>query len=294
MLLGAISITFGRVALRIGSVEIYWYGVFVALAFLTALTIMHWQAAKRGLPGQRVADLTIPAILGGLGGARLLYVITRWHEFRDQPLRIFAIRDGGLVFYGGFAGAALAVYLTVRWMKLDVGKTADVIGIALPAGQAVGRWACLLNGCCFGCPVTAGPALLYRPDGAVYATQVAQGIIPPDTANHLPRPVVPVQLYQSLTNLVLFAILLALAPRCRRPGTVFALYLTLYPLGRFINEFNRGDYMSRWMGLTPAQVVSLAVFPAGIALLLWLNRGAADNAPQPPETDQAGSDARRD
>ena len=126
------------------------YGILSQSAFWQA-----WTASRRavldGLPPQAVADIGPWLIAGGLIGARLLYVITFWEaEFSGQPwTHLFNIRQGGLVFYGGFIGAVLMGMIYLRKNRLPSLKMADALAHSIALGHAFGRLGCLMTGCCF-------------------------------------------------------------------------------------------------------------------------------------------------
>ncbi len=243
------------VAFQIGNFTIYWYGILSAAGFLVAL----WTASKRGwregLAPTVLMDLGPWLIVGGVIGARALYVISYWKEFfADKPLwEIFMLRHGGLVYYGGLMGAAAATILFVRRRRLALWKVADVLAPSIALGHAFGRIGCLMNGCCYG-RVTSLPWAIHFPS----------------SHETYPAGVHPTQLYESLLNLGLCAALAWLHPRKKFDGQVFAFYLVGYALLRAFVEAFRGDYRAfYWSGiLTSAQLVSLATLAAGF-MLLW-------------------------
>ena len=96
--------------------HLYSYGLLVALGFLGAIWLAGWRSRKEGEDPERVLDLCFWIIVGSIAGARLLYVLLSLREYLYRPLSIFAIWEGGLVFYGGFAaGAAVAWFYTRRY-----------------------------------------------------------------------------------------------------------------------------------------------------------------------------------
>jgi phosphatidylglycerol---prolipoprotein diacylglyceryl transferase len=246
-----------KVAFQFGSFAIYWYGVFVALGFLAGI----WTAARRapyqGLAAERVVDLGPWLIVGALVGARALYVISYWQEeFRQAPWwEIFMFRKGGLVFYGGFIGAAAACLIYTRARRLPLLKVADVMAPSIALGHCFGRLGCLMNGCCYGRPCDLPWAIRY-----------------PSGHESFPLPVHPTQIYESLLNLALYGALAWFYRRRKIEGQVFAAYLVGYALLRFAVEFFRGDYPVRYLGgwTTPAQLFSLVILGIGLALWQWL------------------------
>ena len=112
------------IALNLGPLSIHWYGVMMALAFVAGL----WTASRRGLregvAAEKIVDLGPWLIIGAVVGARTLYVISYWREFFEgKPIaEIFMVWKGGLVYYGGLIGAALACILYTRLKKLPLWK----------------------------------------------------------------------------------------------------------------------------------------------------------------------------
>ena len=253
-----------RIALQLGPITIYWYGVFVSMGFILAYLVMHWKAKKTNFPQHKVSDLCFAAMLGGILGARLFYVLLNYDDYLKNPAEIIRIDHGGLVFYGGLFGAGITGVWLVRKIGLNGWAVADLFALALPLGQAVGRIGCFINGCCFGKPSASWFAYRYPADSSVWTTQVHNHLIASDANECL--PVLPVQLFQSGINLVIWGILLIIAPKVTRKGQLFSWYIILYSIGRFLNEFNRGDYVRYYWGLTVSQVICLLLLPLGIYL----------------------------
>jgi len=232
----------------------------VALGFLAGL----WTAGRRGLregiPAERVHDVGPWIIVGTIVGARALYVATYWREeFAGKPFfEIFAVYHGGLVYYGGLIGAALAGILYTRLKKVPLWKLADVLAPSIALGHVFGRIGCLLNGCCYG-RVCSLPWAIHFPQGH----------------ETYPHGVHPTEIYESLLNLCLYGALAWLYRRKKFDGQVFGTYLMCYAVLRSFVEMFRGDYppyqyLGGWM--TPAQVVSIGIFVVGLILLILLPR----------------------
>ncbi len=256
------------IALQLGSLTIYWYGVLVAAGFLAGLWTAGRRAPLAGVVGDKIADLGPWLIVGAVLGARTLYVVSYWNEqFAGGTLwDIFNIRRGGLVYYGGLVGAALACILYARWKKLPLWRLADILAPSVALGYVFGRIGCLMNGCCYG-RACALPWAIRFPEGhETHPVGLAA------------TPVHPTQIYDSLLNLALYAGLALLFRRRRFDGQVFAAYLMGYALTRSFVEMFRGDYTDAHLhaGLTPAHLIGIAIFTAGVVLFLVLRqRGAA-------------------
>ena len=255
------------IAFYLGSLPVRWYGVMMAAAFLAGL----WTATRRGrlvnVSGEVISDVVLWLMLGSIVGARFVYVTTYWkQEFASQPFsEVFMIQHGGLVYYGGLIGATIAglIYLTVK--KLPVWKIADVLAPSIALGSVFGRIGCLLNGCCYG-----------------YACQLPWAIQFPATHETHGDPVHPTEIYDALLNLILYFALAWWFRRRKFDGQIFAGYLIGYAIFRSIAEHFRGDYPTDHVhaGLTSAQLLSLPMLAAGLALMFWLSR-------RPPPTQPA-------
>jgi phosphatidylglycerol:prolipoprotein diacylglycerol transferase len=249
-------------AFNLNGFIIYWYGLLVAIGFLAGLWTASRRAPLTGVPSEQVADIGPWLILGAVVGARLLFVISYWDEqFAGAPFwEVFMIRKGGLVFYGGFLGAAAAHILYCRIKRLPIWKLADVLAPSIALGYCFGRFGCLMNGCCYG-KVSSLPWAIQFPSG--HETH--------------PEMLHPTQAYEVLAGLALYLGLAKLYRRKQFDGQVFALYVIGYSVLRFLGEFFRGDYGQRltWGWATPAQPLALSLLVAGGALygcLLWLRR----------------------
>ena len=141
-----------KIAFRFGGFTIYWYGVLVATGFLAGIWTASRCALRGGIPAERIVDLGPWLIVGALIGARLFFVVSFWRdEFADRPWwEVFMIRKGGLVFYGGLVGAALAYVFYVRVKHLTLWKIADTLTPSIALKYTIGRLRCLMNGCCYG------------------------------------------------------------------------------------------------------------------------------------------------
>lgn len=241
-----------------GPVKLYTYGV----ALGAALLISTWLASHRvrQLPPElraispaQCADFACLSLLGGLLAGRLFYVILQWEAFRQFPQEIPAIWHGGLVWYGGFAGGLLAAWLYTRAKRLAFLRVIDHWIPFLTLGHAIGRVGCFLNGCCYGLPT---PAWF----GVTFPGQEAA--------------VIPAQLFEAAGLTVLYVFLRRLQRPALpgRPGTLFSLYLIGYASLRFFMEFLRGDQATWWAGLTLQQLISVAAFLSGWALLWRVRR----------------------
>ncbi len=233
-----------------------------ALAFLAGLWTATRRCARENLSREDIGDVTLWLMVGAIVGARVVYVVTYWQEeFAGGPwTEIFMVQHGGLVFYGGLIGASLAAIITTQWKKMPLWKTADVLAPSIALGSAIGRVGCLLNGCCYGRPTNLPWAIRFPADHATGGV-----------------PVHPTEIYDALLNLGLYGLLAWLFRHKKFDGQVFATYLMCYAVTRSFGEMFRGDYDTAHLhsGLTPAQLVSVPIFFAGLALAVVQSRRVA-------------------
>ena len=252
------------IAFHIGSFAVHSYGVMIALAFLAGLWTATLRARHEKISGEKIADIVLWIMVGGIVGARFAYVTTYWREeFADQPLsEIFMIQHGGLVYYGGLIGATIAGIIYVRWKKLPLWKITDILAPSIALGNVFGRIGCLLNGCCYGRACSLPWAISFPADNPL---------------NPPTYPVHPTQIYDALLNFVLYVFLAWLFRRKKFDGQIFATYLLCYAVTRSFVEYFRGDYtnLHYHFGLTPAQWISVPIFVSGLALAAILSRRAS-------------------
>ena len=252
------------VLFRIGGFAVYGYGVLYALGVALGILGARRLLRREGVTDDTTWDLALALIAGVVGGARLEYVRSHLGEFADAPWRVLALRDGGLVFYGGFIGAVVAVLAVARWRNVPPLRVFDAYAVFLPFGHALGRVGCVLAGCCWGAPTGL-------PWGIRYPAGHESGSVP----TH------PVQLYEAAFNVVLGLFLVRFHARRRHEGEVLAAFLLTYPVFRAFNETLRGDAVRGFVAgaVTNAQATSLVLVLAGLAVG-WHARRQAVRSPE--------------
>ncbi len=244
---------------RIGPLEVRWYGLMYLLGFLASYLLVNRQIRRRRLGIERkvVDDLYFYLILGLIVGARLGYVLFyNLSEYLRNPLEVFALWHGGMSFHGGLTGAILAGVWVCRRKGLDFWLFSDLVIVTAPIGLGLGRIGNFINGELYG-----------------RVTDLPWGMVFPGGGD-LPRH--PSQLYEAFfEGLVLFTVLWLLKERVSMRGGMTALFLLLYGVMRFLIEFFREP--DPQLGfvlafLTMGQVLSLGMIAAGASLLLFLYR----------------------
>lgn len=247
------------ILLKIGNLNIYTYGVILALAFTVGMYIAARESKIQGENPEKVLDLTFYILLFSLLGARLLYVVVEWDMFKDKPLEIIKIWKGGFVYYGGlfFGMAVVVVYSKIR--NMNVWRILDILAIALALGLFVGRWACFSAGCCYGKSTSL-------PWGMVFQHKLS--IAP--TGVHLH----PTQIYSSLNGLIMYFVLIYVRRHKTYNGQVALFSLIYYSITRSLIEILRGDPRG-WViegYLSTSQFISIPVFIGALVLYIYFSK----------------------
>lgn len=186
---------------------------------------------------------------------------------------------GGLTYYGGFVGASLAAVWLLRRDRFPVWKACDMAGIVVPLGLGFGRMGCLLAGCCYGVRTDSAVGLSFPGGSPASEAQFRIGELA--RVREWSHPVHPTQIYESAVSIGIAAfLLLYLHPRKRYDGQVFAAFVALYAIGRFVLEFWRDDERGGLLGLSTSQLIGLAL--VGVAAYIHHRRSAATPPPPPP------------
>lgn len=239
------------VLFQIGSMEIRSYFVIVCLAFLVAAWLAVRRASAMGLTAGQIAMLGSVALVAGVTGARLGFLLDRWEDFRSDPARVFYLWDGGLGFYAGAALGLPAVAWVLRLYGKPVLFILDRTIRYLVLAVAITRIGCFLNGCCAGSP-----------------TDLPWGMA-------FPRELIrlhPTPLYESAGMFGLFFLLKRLERRNLPSGVILFTAFLYYGLLRFGLEFIREDLQPALLGFSITQWISLGLIGWGTAKLLRRRR----------------------
>jgi len=250
-----IEIGINPVAFTVGSVEIRWYGIMVALAVLTIILWMIRQHRKGAdLTPDSMLNTALVAIPSGIIISRLIHVVDKWGYYIQNPGQI--IGASGLTIYGAVLGATLGLWITSKFSNFKFGYFADLMAPSIILAQAVGRVGCTLNGCCYGLPTSL-------PWGVIYTHP--NSFAPIGVAIH------PTQIYEIIYNLIVFGVLLKLRGRFKPDGSLFLIYLVFYSIWRFSISFLREESPFLF-GLPQAQVISIIVLIIVVPILAYRTR----------------------
>jgi phosphatidylglycerol:prolipoprotein diacylglycerol transferase len=245
---------------KLGPLIIHTYGVLVAAGFLLGLGLAVRQAKKENIPPDKIVDLGFYILLSALIGSRLFYILINASHYLKNPLDIFKIWEGGLVFYGGLLLAVPTVIWYIKKNSLGVWSIADTFAPSIAIGHAIGRLGCFFAGCCYGKPAEGLPWAVTFTD--------------PESLAIIGVPLHPTQIYESLGEFINFFILIILQRYKSFNGQLFQTYIILYSVLRFIVEFFRGDagrgfIMSQ---LSLSQGISILMFLVAVAGLVILRK----------------------
>ncbi|MFC1924007.1 prolipoprotein diacylglyceryl transferase [Chloroflexota bacterium] len=248
----------------IGSHATGWHGVMMVLGIIVAVLLAARLAVKEGISSQAVYTSAFWIVICGLIGARLTHVIDDFDYYRNHLTQIFALWEGGMGWYGGFIGGILAGVVYAKVNKISVGKFADIVGLGVMLGLAIGRIGCTINGDAYGSPTSLPWGLTYtHPDA----------FADPFVAGH-PAPV-----YEIIWLLAIFAVLWKLRGRLIPPGSLFLVTVALYSFGRFFISWARAE--PDVLGpLHQAHIISIVMFVGALAFLAyrgvsWAKPGSA-------------------
>lgn len=252
---------------QVGNFPVRSYGVILMIGVAIAAFIAAKRAPRFGLKSDVLWDSLLWMIIPGILGARGVYMATHWSEFAGKADRIFTLQFNGLTSFGGmiFGFFGLLIYLKLK--KVPFWPMMDTVGVPALIAHAIGRIACLFNGCCFGYPCTGGHCV--HVEGHQGTFFPAQGL-------------------DTVVCLILAALLFMAEKRSLKVGVSFNLCMIAYGLSRFIFEFWRagpfdrdsGAYLPDLLGSTPltkAQWMSLVLVLVGAGLVAYrLKVGQAD------------------
>lgn len=251
----------------------------IFLSFLAGSWIMAKQMRRYGMDGEIAWDVLAWIAIGGILGAKLYYLGLHWQDLVAHPVRELTSR-GGLVWYGGLIGGIVAFYIQIKARKLPIATCYDSAAPALALAYAVGRMGCFLVGDDYGIYTDSWVGIAF-PEGAPPTTagqlrELGDTGVPANLPDGAVIPVHPTQLYEVGLGLVMFAILWRLGSKTLKPGQLFAVFMFLYSIERFLIEFVRAKGDRVVFGLSTSQVASIILF--GLAVYLWKRQ-----SDKPPE-----------
>lgn len=238
--------------------SIRWYAVFIVVGMILAGLYGAWRAKHEGIRVDDLLDMALFAIVFGIMGARLYYVLTTLstHKY-DSFYDVIAIWNGGLAIYGGIIAGALTIFVICRIKKINIFKAFDMAAPAVMIGQMLGRWGNFFNGEAYGYEVLEGSPLYF----------LRMGLLPNIESQYKMHYFHPTFLYESLWNLVGFIIINIFYKKKKFNGQIFYMYISWYGFGRMLIEGLRTD--SLYVGpFRVSQVIGFLCFVVGTTMLV--------------------------
>jgi phosphatidylglycerol:prolipoprotein diacylglycerol transferase len=235
------------------------YGLLVAIAFLSAISLTGRMARRAGVNPELVLNLGVYCALASILGAKLTLILVGLPEYLRDPSQLFSLAtlQAMGIFYGGFIAALLMAYVYMRRHALPLLSTADLFAPGIALGHGIGRIGCFAAGCCWG-------DKCLRPWAVTFTNPDAHDLV----GVPLNVPLHPTQLYEAIAEFLILAILLVRIRRPHQPGAVIGLYLVLYSTARFVSDFFREPQQANPFGgpFNTAQWISLGLISLVIAV----------------------------
>lgn len=259
-----------RVAFHIFGQEVYWYGIIIGIGVLLALALALHEAKRTGQNPENYVDVALFGIIFAVIGARMYYVIFSWELYADNPLKIFALREGGLAIYGGIIAGIITVIVYTKKKGLNFWLVADTAAPSLLLGQIIGRWGNFFNREAFGGYTDNLFAMRYLKEQVHNVNpSVLEHTLTINGTEYI--QVHPTFLYESLWNLMILILLLLLKKRKKFDGQIFGCYILGYACGRGWIEGLRTDQLMIG-NFAVSQLLSVMLMIGAVVLLWYLNK----------------------
>ncbi len=257
-------------SITIHGFSIAMYGIVIAAGMVLGTMLARAEAKRTGQNADLYIDYAVMMLIFSVVCARLYYVAFSWEMYKDHPISILNIRQGGLAIYGGILGAILFSVFFTRWKKIRFGTLADTAVLGLLLGQIMGRWGNFFNREAFG-GYTDGLFAMQLPVSAVRSVDIT-----PDLAEHILTidgisyiQVHPTFLYESLWNLGVLTVLLLMRRHKKFEGQLFCMYMVGYGIGRAWIEGLRTDpLLIPGTQIPVSQALSLALAALGAVIII--------------------------
>jgi len=252
------EILLNPIAISVGGVDIYWYGIIFAMAFLFGFLVIIREARILKLNIDKVINMVFWTVVFGFLGARLIFTLLNWVYYISAPLQILNIWQGGLSLLGGIAGGGLFLIIYSFAKKENVWKTLDLFAPAILIGQVIGRWGNFFNQEYFGAPSNYLAKMYVSPMSRPWELRSFAFF-------H------PLFLYESILCLLLFvALVVARKKKDLTAGAIFLFYILGYSIIRFFIELLSIEPRV-FLNLTLEQLISALI--AAIVILILIVKG---------------------
>ncbi|WP_426711410.1 prolipoprotein diacylglyceryl transferase [Cetobacterium sp. SF1] len=279
--------------LKIGSFKIGYYGLCYAISFFIGLELAKKYGVKKGLTKEQVEDYAFVAMISGLLGGRIYYVLFNYHYYFANPQDIIAVWKGGMAIHGGILGGIIGTFIYGKIKKINPFLLGDIAAAPLILGQTIGRFGNLANGEIQGVPTFTPYSIIFslKPkffqwfsyynslpaiDKIKYKELVPWGLVFPITSPagmEFPNlPLHPAMLYESALNFLGFLFIwFYLKNKNYESGTVWWSYIIIYSVIRYFVSFFRAEDLMIW-GMRAPQLMSIILIIISIIIIVYLNK----------------------
>ena len=251
-----------RVALRLGPIKIYWYSICIFIGIILGSILLFKEVKKRNIDEDKIVNLIFIGLISAFIGARLYYVLFNFNVYKENPIDIFKVWEGGLAIHGGIIAAIIVILIYSKKHKMNFYELLDLLVVSLILGQAIGRWGNFFNQEAYG-----GPTTLLKLKELGIPNFVINGMYIPSFNKSI--LVEPTFYYESCWDLLVFITLILVRKFYKnlKIGNLTSLYLIMYSFGRFFIEGLRTD--SLMLGkIRVAQLVSIILIIIGFITLI--------------------------
>ncbi len=239
----------------IGPLTIHGYGVCIATGLVLALLLASMRAKKLGLNDDICYGIVFCSAIFGFLGAKIMYCLVEWKQFIADPKTFLS--SSGFVVYGGITGGIISVIIYTKIKKVNYIDYLDLCIPSVALAQGFGRLGCFCAGCCYGKETTSPIGIVFK--NSAYAPNNVK--------------LIPVQLISAVADFLNVAILLFIAKRTKKKGTVISCYVIFYSIGRFFIEMLRADSRGEVGKLSTSQFYGIVcLIIGGVLLLISLKR----------------------
>ncbi len=257
-----IDLSINNIAFSLGNIKIHWYAIIIMLGAVLGILLCEKEAKRLGEKGDTIYDMVIWGFIPTVVGARLYYVLFSLSEFKQDPLSVFYIWEGGIAIYGGVIAALITGIIYCRKKGLNTLKMLDIVIIGFLVGQIIGRWGNFINGEVYGVETS----LPWR--------MSVNGSVP----SH------PLFIYESLWNLAILCYIWFTRKSKGFNGRTLTLYMIFYGAGRFWMEgLRQTNFILKLGNMAISQLVSIVIIIAGILLYLSFRKKHKEEMEELPE-----------
>lgn len=243
-----LEIELEKVAFTLLGVDVYWYSILIVLAILIVFLLCKKDSGKYNIKFETILDLSLYVLPVSIIFARLYYVVFNLEQYMLEPMKIFALRSGGLAIYGGIIGAAITIIIYCKMRKINFLDILDYLAPFLPLAQSIGRWGNFINVEAYGTETNL-PWRMEIMENGIY------------------KEVHPTFLYESICTFIIFIVLYKIRNKRKFKGEIVTLYLIMYSFVRFFIEGLRIDSLM-FFDMRISQLLSLLIFVV-FCCILW-------------------------